>query len=121
MMQSSLENNEEENQVSTSFMTEETPIVDTPSEQASEVNFSAPHAEMDPFDAMRATLNQNVAQNIEEPVITPVNEPIQEVAPSMSVQESPTIESIQAPVQEEAVAPQLEPVAEKPYWNAFFG
>ena len=114
VMQSSLENNEEENQVSTSFMTEEAPIVDTPSEQASEVNFSAPHAEMDPFDAMRATLNQNVTQNIEEPVIAPVNEPIQEVAPSMSVQESPTIESIQAPVQEESVAPQLEPVAEKP-------
>lgn len=114
VMQSSLENNEEENQVSTSFMTEEEPIVDTPSEQASEVNFSAPHAEMDPFDAMRATLNQNVTQNIEEPVIAPVNEPIQEVVPSVPVQESPTIESIQAPVQEEAVAPQLEPVAEKP-------
>ena len=110
VMQSSLENNEEENQFSTSFMTEEAPIVDTPSE----VNFSAPHAEMDPFDAMRATLNQNVTQNIEEPAVVPVNEPIQEVAPSMSVQESPTIESIQAPVQEEAVAPQLEPVAEKP-------
>lgn len=114
VMQSSLENNEEENQVSTSFMTEEAPIVDTPSEQASEVNFSAPHAEMDPFDAMRATLNQNVTQNIEEPVIAPLNEPIQEVVPSVPVQESPTIESIQAPVQEEAVAPQLEPVAEKP-------
>ena len=114
VMQSSLENNEEENQVSTSFMTEEVPIADTPSEQASEVNFSAPHAEMDPFDAMRATLNQNGAQNIEEPVITPVNEPVQEVVPSVSVQESPTIESIQAPVQEESVAPQLEPVAEKP-------
>ena len=105
VMQSSLENNEEENQVSTSFMTEEAPIVDTPSEQASEVNFSAPHAEMDPFDAMRATLNQNVTQNIEEPAVVPVNEPIQE---------SPTIESIPAPVQEEAVAPQLEPVVEKP-------
>ena len=114
VMQSSLENNEEENQVSTSFMTEEAPIADTPSEQASEVNFSAPHAEMDPFDAMRATLNQNVTQNIEEPVIAPVNEPIQEVVPSVPVQESPTIESIPAPVQEEAVAPQLEPVAEKP-------
>ena len=110
VMQSSLENNEEENQFSTSFMTEEAPIVDTPSE----VNFSAPHAEMDPFDAMRATLNQNVTQNIEEPAVAPVNEPIQEVAPSMPVQESPTIESIQAPVQEEAVAPQLEPVAGKP-------
>ena len=114
VMQSSLENNEEENQVSTSFMTEETPIVDTPSEQVSDGNFSAPHAEMDPFDAMRATLNQNVTQNIEEPVVAPVNEPIQEVVPSMPVQESPTIESIPAPVQEEAVAPQLEPVAEKP-------
>ena len=114
VMQSSLENNEEENQVSTSFMTEEAPIVDTPSEQASEVNFSAPHAEMDPFDAMRATLNQNVTQNIEEPAVVPVNEPIQEVVPSVPVQESPTIESIPAPVQEEAVAPQLEPVVEKP-------
>ena len=118
VMESSLENNEEENQVSTSFMTEEAPIVDTPSEQVSEVNFSAPHAEMDPFDAMRATLNQNVTQNItqniEEPAVAPVNEPIQEVVPSVLVQESPTIESIQAPVQEEAVAPQLEPVAEKP-------
>lgn len=110
VMQSSLENNEEENQFSTSFMTEEAPIVDTPSE----VNFSAPHAEMDPFDAMRATLNQNVTQNIEEPAVVPVNEPIQEVVPSVPVQESPTIESIPAPVQEEAVAPQLEPVVEKP-------
>jgi len=114
VMQSSSENNEEESQVSTSFMTEEAPIANTPSEQASEVKFSSPHAEMDPFDAMRATLNQNVAQNIEEPVIMPVNEPIQEVVPSVPVQESPTIESIQAPVQEESVAPQLEPVAEKP-------
>ena len=114
VMQSSSENNEEESQVSTSFMTEEAPIVDTPSEQASEVNFSAPHVEIDPFDAMRATLNQNVVQNIEEPAITPVNEPVQEVVPSVSVQESPTIESIQAPVQEEQAAPQLEPVAEKP-------
>lgn len=110
VMQSSLENNEEENQVSSSFMTDEAPIVDTPSEE----NFSAPHAEMDPFDAMRATLNQNVTQNIEEPAVAPVNEPIQELVPSVPVQESPTIESIQAPVQEEAVVPQLEPVAEKP-------
>ena len=110
VMQSSLENNEEENQVSSSFMTDEAPIVDAPSEE----NFSAPHAEMDPFDAMRATLNQNVTQNIEEPAVAPVNEPIQELVPSVPVQESPTIESIQAPVQEEAVVPQLEPVAEKP-------
>ena len=114
VMQSSSENNEEESQVSTSFMTEEVPIANTPSEQVSEGNFSASYAEMDPFDAMRATLNQNVTQNIEEPVIAPVNEPIQEVVPSVPVQESPTIESIQAPVQEESVAPQLEPVAEKP-------
>ena len=114
VMQSSLENNEEENQVSTSFMTEETPIVDTPSEQASEVNFSAPHAEMDPFDAMRATLNQNVTQNIEKPA----------VARSSAFHASsgiPNYRVYSISCSRGSSSSSTRACGRKAYWNAFFG